>query len=266
MPIAVTDKTFEVLATPNPEELSFRVRVSGSQMRADTLVGKKGDAYSTFDFSILKIASDGWASYLYTEAQEAGNGDLWLYFAKNKTEAEKNTPFRVSSKFEDKEWDTVLLDLAIVKESGMPRSVLASMQNRKAVLSGPRHGVRPVLIPGGARGTRFIIREFQGPSEYKIPAHETPVPMMVSYSIDEHEGNIVCLHDDITVKARRTVESAAGTGVPHGVVAGLFFPATNMTEWEDHFVSDTQEFVNGVWHRVQVEAIAPDMEDPISTN
>lgn len=257
------EKDFVPMATANPAEVSFKVAVNYKEFTPSLLPGELTTYSAWTGRDPLKVSA--WGTYVFTGA-ESSNGLLWFFFAKPKTETEKKVPFRTSRKFEDKEWDTVLLDLAIVKESGIPVSTVAAEKHRKVLISGPKYGVRPVLIPGGARGTQFVIREYQAPSVFSIPAHETPVPMLVAYSIGEHQGNIVCLHEDLHVKSRRTVHSAVGLGVPHGVIAGQFFPATNMTTWEDHVVSDDQNFVNGVWHRVQVEAIAPELEDPISTN
>jgi len=257
------EKDFVPMATPNPEELSFKVSVN-YRLISPSDVPSLGSTYSAWSGK-NPIRETDWGTYLFTGVENS-DSLLWFNFAKPKTAEETKTPFRTSTKFQEKEWDNILLALNLVKDTGMTRTSTAFTGNRKITLSGPRYSLRPVVIPGGMRGTQFVKREFLSPTQFNIPQHETPIPLLVAYDVDGFEGQISCLHEDLEIKARRTVVSASNGVAPVGVMAGQFFPATNFTTWEDHFISYEQNFVNAVWHRVQVEVIAPDLDEPVSLN
>ena len=87
---------FLVETTPNPAEVSFKVKVDGNQLNPDSMP-TIGLPYNRISSSITnpRVNECGFGSYVYISATQEG-GDIWLHFGKDKTAQEKNTPFRTS--------------------------------------------------------------------------------------------------------------------------------------------------------------------------
>jgi hypothetical protein len=260
---------FQILPTPNPEEFSFRVRTDDvlifpSQMPA---IGTPFKSVSVVAVK-SRVSQQNLGDYQYTNFDTA-DGASWWYFAKPKTDAERNTPFRKFWKFDSADWESILQALVFVRDTGFPQSTLAAVGGQRALISGPSNYIRTAFIPGGRIGTRFQVKEYTSPTPFKIPRHRTPVPNMVSYDIAGKHGQFPsCLHDTIQIPSlRTTVSSVVGdvAGSPSGVLTGQTFEATNMITWEREVVHDDQQFTNGVWHRIQIVKYPPPLPETITT-
>lgn len=249
-------------------ELSMVVYVAEDVIKVDNLPAANV-LYSAWTLPGRQRHWEALGDYQYVGPESGPSGYLGFAFSKAKTDTERNTPWRTRTRFGDHGWDDILLGIPVERDRGFLRSTVAAVNGQRTLISGPSLYPRPVIIPGGARGTQFVIREYMSPTKYNIPAHETPVPGLVHYDIAGKEGTIVALHDDLTIQSQRTVESMAVmgggdlSGVSSGLITGQFFPATNLTTWAAHIIYDDQQFSAGVWQRTQIEALPPALPEPV---
>jgi hypothetical protein len=207
--------------------------------------------------------------YEFTGLEAGPDGYLGFAFAKTKTEAERNTPFRTYTKVENHTWHTVLLAIAVIPEDGFPQSTYAVVNNQKTLVSAPRYYGREIYIPQMSLATLHTVEEFISPTKFVIAPRPQPMPLPVDYEVLNVERSFPsCLHDDLTLPATRTgtaqlVAGSAGAG-RSGALDGYDFPATNFKTWQAHYVHDDQNFVNGVWHRVRIRVTPPPMPKPVS--
>ena len=264
------DRSFVKLSTPNPEEFAFKVKVDMNQVGAGELVGKLNTPYSSFDFSKkLKPDGEGWSDYVFTSTEDCDAKHMWLFFAKNKTDEEKTTPFRSEPHFEDFTWNLVLLGIAVIPDEGFPQSTYAVSEGQKTLISAPRYYGREIFIPQITVGTKHVVDEFLSPTKFAIPAHVAPIPMPVNYEVLGVKREFpYCLHGDLFIQSTRTGTAqivAGGTGgARSGAIEGYEFPATNFKEWRAHYVHDVQELRNGVWYRRRTRVIPPPTPKAVS--
>lgn len=223
-----------------------------------------GDLYEAWVLPGKTQMRDEFMAYEYVGPEDGPEGYLGFAFSKSKTEAEKATPFRSSTKFDDFTWHMVLKGIAVIADYGFPQSTYAVVDGQKTLVSAPRYYPREIFIPQTTCPTKFTVDEFISPTKFVIPQHPVPLPMPVNYQVlGEKREFPLCLHDDLTLRATRTGTAqivAGGTGgARSGAVGGYDFPATNFKEWTAHYIHDDQQFTNGVWHRVRIRVTPPPM-------
>jgi hypothetical protein len=249
-------------------ELSMVAYVKQSVIRVDQLpsIGVK---YKDWTLPSRIRAVEALGDYEYTGPEAGPTGYLGFAFAKTKTDAERNTPFRTYTKVDNHTWHTVLLAIAVIPEDGFPQSTYAVVNNQKTLVSAPRYYGREIYIPQMSLATLHTVEEFISPTKFLIAPRPQPMPLPVNYEVLNVERSFPsCLHDDLTLPATRTgtaqlVAGSAGAG-RSGALDGYDFPATNFKTWQAHYVHDDQNFVNGVWHRVRIRVTPPPMPKPVS--
>lgn len=267
--MATTPPFIEMLPTPDPEEVGFRVRLEATGLFPSQLP-KLGTPFvkCTILPSRPRATHQDIGEYVYTQMDKEGSY-LWFYFHKPKSDAEKLIPFRSTPKFDDFTWSMVLKNIFIIPDEGFPQSTYAVVDGQKTLVSGPRYYGRELYIPEMTVPTKFTIDEFIAPTKFSIPAHPVPLPLPVNYEVLGVKREFPkCLHDDLELQSTRTGTAqitAGGTGgARSGVIEGYEFPATNFKEWTAHYIHDDQQQTNGLWHRVRIRVSPPPMPKPIS--
>lgn len=254
------DKPFRLITTPatiHTREVGFAVKVSVS---ADwpAKLPVLGDTYSASKASKVRLKE--FKSYICTAVEDAGQNYFWLYFSKDKTAAEANTPYKnPHQEFGNHPWPPILIDVDIAK-SRLPRSVNAG----DAIFRGNSYTATPIWIPSADTGTLFVLREFISPEEPEIPQWPTPTTSSVSFPVPgQGMFNFDGLHHDITVQQMQESDSsydpASGSTTSHVGFAGeRSFKATDPKTWLPYFLYDRpSKIATGAWHRAQMEVIPP---------
>lgn len=254
------------IPTPNPTERALLVGVEESAFANNPdILPAIGTAYKDCAKALIsKDYEKKWGEYIYTEQR----GDYGLLFAKNKTVAEANTPFRTTTWFGNHRWPPILQAILIIEDFGAPRSFTRISGTELVPAIGPSYYDRVVYIPDVSEGTRFVKDEFCGPTQFIIPQTPVPVPTAVDYLLPGGVGRSFpeCLHPKILIPptSTATAELVAGAAVGIGTsLEGQLFPATNFEEWSPYVLSDTQEITNGVWYRTRIRVFPPGQPDAI---
>lgn len=262
--LTATDRNFIKSSTPNPEELSFRVKVDANTFYSASLQGKEGATYASFPFSNkMRASTEGFSNYVYSGSEDAEPGFIWLWFAKNKTEIEKMTPFRETPNYEPWEWYPILLELIPVLDP-LPRSSSVATRKGEGVASSTRYTWRRRYIPGGRYGSLYIVREYQAATKFDIPAYECPVPDDVYVEVPG-SGDLTfppCLHKAFSIVGLETGLAQVVDGEVSSLRGGVDayrFPATNFTGWESYISDAQQNFDRGVWHMREILRIPPEL-------
>ena len=244
--------THEILDTPVNQEWALKVWIDRGVFAADPdklANTPDGTAYQDFPQGVLPMDFiRGWGTYQFfsNENGPPGSGKIALIFGKHKTDSQKKTPFRTTTRFGNHYWHPVLKEIRFIPVSGFP------------IYSGnvpaQRYLVREVYIPEMNEGTLFVTEEYFAPTPFSIPRHPVPTPTAISYHfLGGLRGSFPsCLHDTIDIAAQAALIGASPTGLE-----GQIFPKTNFKEWAPYVVSDEQNRVEAGYHRIKVTCFPP---------
>ena len=121
-PNGPTGGNFLLLPSPDPSQFSFRVKEDAVDFQPTTLP-TYGTRYAAASWLKTKprVSFEGFKDYVYTHCEQEG-ATLWFYFGKNKTPAERNTPFRTFSDTRGYVWPAVLEDVYMVESTSFVQS------------------------------------------------------------------------------------------------------------------------------------------------
>lgn len=271
--MAAPKNQFHITGTPDPNEEAFFTDLNqealknlrNDQWPRTSDGGNTATLYQDWVLSLPERVKQGWGNYVYVRKRPLGDGVIRFFWAKNKTEEEKNTPYRETPSFGNHYWPPMLLLLRFIPDRNFP---ITTQGANGQMIVGYRHYVREVFIPGANEGSLFITREFFAAEKFDIGQHPVPEPTAVSYDYLGARGSFPeCLHDRIRIPAMRTAfasyTTGGGSAGASGVLAGQIFPATNFTEWAPYIVSDKQVETEEGWKREQVEVFPPPIPDTI---
>lgn len=250
---------FDLLPTPDPSQLSFRVKEHAADFQA-TQMPAVGTRYAQCSMLPVrpKIQLEGYNDYVYIMCQREGDL-LWFYFGKNKTPAQRNTPFRSFYDNQDYAWPAVLESLSIIESSFM-QSVYTGTSTQTAPSYFARYRYRPPV----SYNSLVLIEQFlsEVPWDRGELIHPQPVPTdinatFVGVSVDFPR----CLHDHVTfpelVPDAQIVEGAGTENAQSQDNLDTVFPATNFTDWAPFILRDTQQPTGGIWLREKVTIYPP---------
>lgn len=212
-------------------------------------------------------ANEKWGDYVYVSCSKGGSGGISFLFGKPKTEnskdglGTKNIPFKIFPDTQNWTWPAVLLDLYAIKTSRFPLAI----NNGEEIVTTPRILPRYKFIPEVNYNSNIIVRQFLSPTPWSDAelTHEQPVPTDVNGSyIGVRMDFIRCLHPTIVFpELQYTAEVVVGVGnlnpPPGRNPNKTIIPATNFIDWQNFILRDTQQYVNGMWLREQVEIFPP---------
>lgn len=269
------DNTFKSVPTPDPNEMSFRVRASASSI-FPSQIPKKFTPFKKCDRAINKsrVLQQKIGSYLYSSFTEEGDY-LWFCFARPKTDEEKSTPFETQYEREFYHWPEILVSLSFLSADTIPffgGDEWIITQKSRAAYDGL---------------TRIKVEKFTSPTPFAPAAARSPQPGVISWNFGNTKGQTnECLHGRIRVpgtywRGSATVSTSnfyahtanygtpptgAGATTPLYGVGTYLIDATNETTWTDHVISDKQTFdqQSGVYYLERRTAIAPEL-GPLET-
>jgi hypothetical protein len=258
---------FEVIPTPSPRELAFRVKEFCATFNP-TEVPVIGTSYgdSTFLSVRPRIQLEGFKDYLLLNIQRDGDF-LWFKYAKNKTESEKNnSPFRVFFTNRRYTWPAVLQDLYFVQTTEFQQAVFDGTTTQTQPSYFPRYAFRPAA----SVSTICMVEQFLSPTPWDRVNlnHTQPIPTGVHGSWVGLEFDFQeCLHPDIII-----TEKVPGFSIVQGVgvVSPLvprnplrkIIPKTNFTAWTQFVYDDGVEPSDGYWLRERVTYFPPIIPRP----
>lgn len=248
----------EVVPTPNPDEFSVRVWQDANQMKL-TATPTLGELYSESDIPTLPRRQD-FADYIYCDSSKEGD-DIWFYYAKPKTAAERNTPFRTTFGTRQYPWPGVLYSLDIYKTTEFPQTVY----NGTSTISAPRYFAKYVFKPTPNVSSVVKIEEYLSDVPYSQAdvTHAQPVPTDINGDFLGLSINFPrCLHPKVVfdnnvpgaqkITGQGTVD-ASGNWNPNKQI----FPATNFLDWAPFVIEDDPQLVNGQYYRRKVTIYPP---------
>lgn len=252
---------FLVETTPNPAEVSFKVKVDGNQLNPDSMP-TIGLPYNKINSSITnpRVNECGFGDYVYINATQEG-GDIWLHFGKNKTTDEKNTPFRTSYSTRYYPWPPVLETLKLVSTTKFPQTV----NTGSGTVTAPRFFPRYKFRPTPSVNSVIKIEQFLAPTPFDGQAliHPQPIPTEIS---GHYLGMSIsfprCLHPlvvlDEYVPGANVVEGQGTINVPTtGSTSRQVFPATNFLDWSPFILEDQCQPVGGLYLRERITIYPP---------
>lgn len=252
---------FELVPTPNPEELSFRVKGYAADFQATQMpaVGTRYAACSMLR-TRPKVQLDGCLDYVYLECQREGDW-LWFYFGKNKTVAQRNTPFRTSASTRQYPWPGVLYSLDIYKSSEFPLTIY----NGQSIESAPRYFAKYRYKPTPNVSSVVKIEEYLSEVAYpqETLTHIQPIPTDINGDFLGKQINFPrCLHPrvefDTNVPGAQKVFGQGTIGTSSGWNPDKqVFPATNFLDWTPFVIEDDVNLVNGQYYRRKTTIYPP---------
>lgn len=255
-----SELNFIVETTPNPAEVCFKVKADGNQLNPDSMPSL-GLPYKNLSDQVANPRTgEGFDDYVFINSTQEGD-DIWLYFGKNKTTQEKNTPFRVSYSTRYYPWPPVLELLKIVRTDEFPQVVNTGTKTVTAPRYFPRYKYRPTPSVNSV----IKIEQFLAPTPFDGQAliHPQPIPTEIS---GHYLGMSVsfprCLHPkvilDENVPGAFVVEGQGTVEVPvTGSLTTQVFPRTNFLDWAPFILEDQCQPVNGLYLRERITVYPP---------
>lgn len=258
---------YQILSTPAPSEVSFRIWVNPVQLRPNDL---PYDNQPFMEYQGIpnkpKFLTDNYADYVYTYANRDGDG-MWLYFAKGKTDEERDTPFKTYFTNRQYPWPAVLEDLYFIR-SPVPYIVFDGTDNVASPRLLPRYRYRPQVSVDSVCKVEQFLSAIEWPRQSFIHPQPIPTDINGSYlgvSVDFPR----CLHPTVEFPEQDFGQSNIefGVGVKNAPLGRnpmrMVFPETNFTDWTPFVISDRQEPTNGVWLREKVTIYPPQLPDSV---
>lgn len=248
--------------TPDPHEVTLVTFVDryNVALRDIPVVGSTFKLWTQASGFTELVAAHGNWTFAQMKTQDAPGQMNAFYWVRPRTAAERQTPFRTSSKFGNHRWPPILKQLQFIPARDFP--ITSQLSDGKTIYAN-RYLVREVYIPEVNEGSRFVTEEFISDTKFDIPQYPVPTPTSISYHYLNLRGGFPeCLHKKIDIKALiSTTASYNGsvTTANYNELQGQVFPATNFTEWAPYVLSDDQDLVGGVWYRKRIRVYPPPM-------
>lgn len=262
---------FNLLPTPNPNELMFRVKQPAAIFKS-TQMPTIGTPYSQCDILSVKsvVQLQGYGSYVYVMCSR-DKENMWFYFGKSRTQAERDTPFRTYYTKQNHPWDAVLEDVypvqsmkRVVKEYGS--TTFPTVEPEYQI----RYKYRPAVTVNSVVRIDLYLSEV--PWDKAKFRHEQPIPTDVQGSFGGLDVSFPrCLHGTVTFpEALAGAQVVTGVGMvnppPGRNPSKMIFPATEpFTDWADFVLDDEQEPVNGLYLRQKKTILAPIRPETVIT-
>ena len=261
---------FNILPTPNPNEIMFRVKQPGAIFKS-TQMPTIGTPYSQCGILSVKsvVQIQGYGNYVYVMCQR-DKENMWFYFGKAKTQAERDTPFRTYYTKQNHPWDAVLEDIYFVRGVKYVSQTLgAATAVTVEPVYYPRYRYRPAVTVNSLVRIDLYLAEV--PWDKARLRHEQPVPTDVQGSYQGIDVSFPrCLHGKVTfpeaVPGAQVVTGVGMENPPSGRnPAKMIFPTTNFTDWTTYVLDDEQEPVNGLYLRQKKTIIPPTVPETVFT-
>lgn len=249
---------FEVITTPDPNEFAVRVWQDARQVKLSA-TPILGQLYREADQSPYPRLED-FGNYIYCDSSKEGD-DLWFYYAKQKTTAQRNTPFRTSFATRQYPWPGVLYSIDIYKTNAFPNAVYDGRTTKTA----PRYFAKYVYKPTPNVSSVVKIEEYLSDKPYAQAeiTHVQPIPTDINGDFLGFSVNFPrSLHPKVVFDTNVPgAEKIFGQGTVD--VDGNWnpnkqtFPATNFLDWAPFVIEDDVTLVNGQYYRRKITIYPP---------
>ncbi len=253
---------FEVVPSPSPGELGFRVKETANTFNPTT-VPVIGTPYKESSFLSVKprIQLEGFGDYQLLNISREGEF-LWFKYAKPKTDNEKNnSPF--SSFFTNRRytWPAVLEDLYFIQTEDFQQAVFDGTTTQVQPSYFPRYSFRPAV----SVSTICLVEQFLAPTPWPQATlvHRQPIPTGVHGSWIGMEFDFQeCLHPNIVI----TEKVPGAVIVPNvGVLSPTvprnplrkIIPETNFLDWARFVYEDEVQRSDGYYLRERITYFPP---------
>lgn len=269
-PQQMTGDYFNLLPTPNPSEVMFRVKQPGTIFKS-TQMPAIGTPYNQCDILSVKsvVQLQGYGSYVYVMCRR-DKEEMWFYFGKSRTQAERDTPFRTYYTKQNHPWDAVLEDVYPVQ--GIERAVEdfgSGSYNTVKPAYQIRYKYRPAVTVNSLVRVDLYLSEV--PWDGARFRHEQPIPTDVQGSYGGVDVSFPrCLHGTVIFPEAMTGgQVVPGVGMvnppPGRNTAKMIFPATNFIDWAPFVIDDEQEPVDGMYLRQRKTIYPPTQPETVIT-
>ena len=269
----ITDRIFEPLSTPSPAETAFRLHVAKDTWDFDAVLQEGVTTYKGLALRVSKPHVGKVGTYVFTMKEEADTkGWFALYFAKPKTQRERNTP--IDQPIEEMKeprtpWPAVLDGKCIPRKDdhfrvGAP--YIADGYTARGTVTAPRRWMdfqfKRLANDGPCkhRTTRYLSEVPWGEGE--IGMARSPQPREIRWNWHTEAGSTgPCLHEEQIIPGfvdTYRVLSGLGTmsSIAGPMVKAQNIPATNMVDWAKYEIV-TIEKVAGQYLKTVVEVFPP---------
>lgn len=263
---------FQLVPTPNPLEFQVAVTVPDRiindrlALQPDGPYLKEYTPYNEFPWIATPPRVEEFGSYRYVFSEKAGADATRFFFARTRTDEEKNTPFKEWTSTRHYVWPAVLLDFYIIRSS-----FTINTYNGTDTESAPRYMPRYRYQPSTPHDSRIRIRQYL--SDTPWPANRLVHPQPVATDIDGSYLGVSmrfprCLHRRVTfpelVPGASIVLGAGMEGSDRsGTPREQIFPATNFSDWVRFDIEDVVQPTRGLFLRERVTIYPPDRGEPI---
>ncbi len=223
----------------------------------------EGSLFKDFPLIPEQALVEKYGDYVFTDCKDGGTGQtLSYFFAKNKTDDEKNTPFESRwIKFGNHRHPPILKGLAFIEDYSFPNATNIIQDEESGIAVSPRNYLREAYIAEVNEGSRFLLDEFVSPTPFLIGQYPVPQPGRVSYQLNGLHGSFEeCLHDDLEIPASNGATTTLVDGSETSVesrIAGQFFPRTNFKRRRPYIFAADQEKRNGVHYMQRLRVFPP---------
>jgi len=265
-PRPASDSILTKVPTPLVGEWSLRLMVSESVVRPDYVIAK-GMTYRDLRIDrALKPEVNLWGDYVLTRVTGADGGYNAYWFAKPKSELERNTPYKEEAgRSRHYEWPAVLHGILFAEDRDFPVEVQTGVN---LTTLRPRLVARVAKTPRTFALCRTVVKSYLSPTPFRPPQRPQPATSEVEWVINGQAERLECLHEQLTLPA------AGGNWSPKftvGQVKGLptelrIFPATPLVDWEPFVVSQShdQRESDGLYELVEEWLMPPDRAERTS--
>lgn len=243
------NRVCEVLATPDPGRVAFRVAVGTHNLRTAELP-VVGERFRAARCQVEKGRVDEFGDYLMTKIEQGPPGYLWLFYAPD--DEGLREPWRVvRGNGRHYEWPRVVLGFGVAEDAEdlVEVDVTRSLKARVPRLVG-----RWVVREQAFALCRTELRFFLSARPFEVGMYEQPVPGELSWFLQGQEGRMTALHGDLTLPAAGGAWNLKyGTGTVKGLPGdSRFFPATVMRDWRPFCVGYRHgQTESGMWELVE---------------
>lgn len=258
----------ELLPTPDPSSISFRISESAQQTRVGD-IPRQGDKFANTRLTKSRVAQDNFANYTYQYMDRDGQ-NLWFYFSFPYSETidpvtgkPKNlVPYNTFTTNKRWQWPPVLHRLIFTPDALPIITAVPSLSDDKGYAQAfvQRLVPRRVFTPATSALCECVVEQFLSDVPWDTVEHPQPVEGVVEWDLPGTSDSINCLHPRIEIPSNGrpyvTVVNATPTNnTPIG--QNRIFPATNFEDWAPFVISDEITRTNGVYFRERVTIYPP---------
>jgi hypothetical protein len=207
-----------------------------------------------------------WGDYVFVGKSFRDDGAVVFRWFRNKTEAEKNTPYETFTEHGNHYWHPILHKVSFFADTKFP---LATNGPDGGIILAARLYERIVMTPSMSEGTLFQHDLFFSGTKYVIGQYPVPSPSAVSWDYHGAKGGIQeCLHGKLVFppikSAFASYSTGGGAAAAFGSSNGQEFPSTAPYEdWQPYVLSDKQQQVAGGWERHRITVFPPTPPDEV---